>query len=68
MVAAMDEMEAAPLVDTKRPQDDVADGSARSEEGFGLGEELVDTGEADSSFVGKFFPGEWRRAVGRADG
>ena len=62
VVAAVDEVETSPLMDTERPQDDVADGTSRAEEGFGLGEELVDTGEAYSGFLGKFFAGEWRRA------
>ena len=61
-------METAPLIDTERPQDNVADGTSRSKEGFGLSEELVDTGEANSGFLGKFFARKWWRARGRADG
>ena len=68
VMAAVDQVETAPLVDTERPQDNVADGTSRSKKGFGLSEELVDTGEADSGFLGKFFAGKWRRARGRADG
>ncbi len=67
VVASVDEVETAPLIDAERTQNDVADGTSRAEEGFGLGEELVDAGEADSGFLGKFFAGEWRRAGGRAD-
>lgn len=66
-MAAVDKVEAAPLMDTERTQDNVADGTTRSKEGFGLGEELVDAGKADSGFLGKLFAGEWRRAGGRAD-
>lgn len=41
VMAAMDEMEAAPLVDVKRAQDVMGDGALLSEGGFGLLEELV---------------------------
>ena len=67
MVASVDKVKTAPLVDAKRTQDDVGDGATLTEERFGLGEELVDTGEADSDFVGKFFSGERGRADGGTD-
>lgn len=68
VVAAVDEVETAPLMETERTQDDMADGTSRAEEGFGLGKHLGDAGEADSGFLGKLFAGEWRRAGRRADG
>jgi hypothetical protein len=55
VVASVGEVEAAPLMDIERPQDDVADGTTRAEEGFSLGEELVDAGEAESGFMGESF-------------
>ena len=52
MMAAMGEVESAPLVDTERAEDHVADGTARAEDGFSPGEELVHLGEAGGGLPG----------------
>ena len=64
----MDKVEATPLMDAEWTEDDVADGTTRAEDGFGLCEELVYADEAYGDLVGKLFAGERRRASGRADG
>jgi hypothetical protein len=51
MVATVNEVEAAPLMDTKRAENDVADGTTRAEEGFGLGEESIHMGEAGGGLL-----------------
>jgi hypothetical protein len=58
MMAAVGEVEAAPLVDAERAEDHVSDAAVWAKESFGFVEELVDGGESGGSFGGEIFATE----------
>ena len=58
VMAAVDEVEAAPLVNAKWAEDHVGDAAVGAEECLGFVEELVDGGEARGGFGGEIFAAE----------
>jgi hypothetical protein len=67
VMATVDKVESAPLMDAERAENNVTDRTARAKEGFGLSEKLIDASQSGDSFVGEFPAREWRRIGGRAD-